>query len=193
MRQYSKGWVHKVRALYEAKNAMGSRATFSLFSKSQGSRAIGARAIRLFAAAAFGLSSLSGNAYGDSPTPVQTKEAKPQAFTTDGCSMFPDGDFDDPARWQACCVAHDKAYWRGGTYSEREAADAELEACVAELGLDTLGTTMYLGVRVGGSPWFPTSYRWGYAWPYLRGYAPLTAREEVLLREVGGGSVGGPQ
>jgi len=33
-------------------------------------------------------------------------------------------------------------------------------------------------VRVGGHPVFPTWYRWGFGWPYERGYAPLTAEEQ---------------
>jgi hypothetical protein len=37
---------------------------------------------------------------------------------------------------------------------------------------------MLAGVRVGGSPLFPTSYRWGYGWSYQRGYQPLSEREK---------------
>jgi hypothetical protein len=43
---------------------------------------------------------------------------------------------------------------------------------------------MLAGVRVGGSPYFPTTYRWGYGWPYPRGYKPLSEEEiqEVKTR-----------
>ena len=30
-------------------------------------------------------------------------------FTTDGCSLFPEGDAEDHALWCDCCVNHDKA------------------------------------------------------------------------------------
>jgi len=44
-----------------------------------------------------------------------------------------------------------------------------------------LAETMYLGVRAGGHPAFPTWYRWAYGWPYGRGYKPLTANEKDLV------------
>jgi len=40
---------------------------------------------------------------------------------------------------------------------------------------------MYGGVRIGGSPYWPTKFRWGYGWPYLRGYKPLTFEEKIQL------------
>jgi len=98
-------------------------------------------------------------------------------FTTDGCSWFPDGTFENHQLWRECCIEHDKAYWRGGTYKERQAADQQLAECVASNGKPNLGTLMQAGVRVGGSPFWPTPFRWGYGWPYLRGYQALTAEE----------------
>jgi len=99
-------------------------------------------------------------------------------FTTDGCSMFPDHSPSGKTDWCVCCVAHDLAYWRGGSADERARADAELESCVRTASGDaTLAKTMLAGVRVGGNPYFPTSYRWGYGWPYGRGYAPLAPDE----------------
>jgi hypothetical protein len=103
---------------------------------------------------------------------------KLRPFTTDGCSLFPDRDPLGRADWRACCVAHDVAYWRGGTARERRDADLALRACVARLTGDArLAETMYLGVRGGGLPAFPTWYRWGYGWDYGRMYQPLTAEE----------------
>lgn len=104
------------------------------------------------------------------------EEIKP--FTTDGCSVFPDGNLIDNKKWLNCCVSHDFAYWKGGTYDERKEADEALKQCVIGIGEPELAELMYLGVRMGGSPYFPTWYRWGYGWPYLRGYEPLTAEEE---------------
>jgi hypothetical protein len=99
-------------------------------------------------------------------------------FTTDGCSEFPDGTPRHRQIWLDCCVAHDRAYWRGGTRDERMQADLALETCVAEVGEPAIAKLMLAGVRVGGSPWWPTPYRWGYGWPWPRGYGPLTPEEQ---------------
>lgn len=101
-----------------------------------------------------------------------------QPFSTDGCSMFPDRALAGKADWCGCCVAHDLAYWRGGTAAERLAADRELAQCVTASSHDAaLAQTMLAGVRAGGGPYFVTAYRWGYGWPYGRMYQPLDARE----------------
>lgn len=97
-------------------------------------------------------------------------------FTTDGCSLFPDGD------WCGCCLDHDWVYWRGGTADERKRADQVLRACVeARTGGTVLAGLMYYGVRAGGNPLVPTPFRWGYGWGYGRGYAPLTDDEAQLI------------
>lgn len=87
-------------------------------------------------------------------------------FVTDGCSMFPD------SAWVECCVSHDIAYWCGGTTHERAAADRELGVCVAATDRPTLGWWMGKGVRIGGVPWAPTPWRWGYGWDWPKGYEP---------------------
>jgi len=99
-------------------------------------------------------------------------------FSSDGCSLFPDGTFKDRAMWCECCFEHDIAYWQGGTEAERLASDEKLRDCVQErTGDKALAETMYLGVRAGGHWVFPTWYRWAYGWSYGRGYAPLTVEE----------------
>lgn len=99
-------------------------------------------------------------------------------FTTDGCSLFPDGTLlQDNTLWQNCCIEHDKAYWRGGSYQEREDADHTLAECVANLGHPKIAALMLEGVRVGGSPYWLTTFRWGYGWPYFRDYKTLTPEE----------------
>lgn len=105
-------------------------------------------------------------------------------FASDGCSLFPDGTMGDRAKWCECCLRHDIAYWRGGAEQERKTADEALRACVLErTGDKALAETMYLGVRAGGHPVFPTWYRWGYGWTYGRGYKPLTMQEQHKVRE----------
>lgn len=105
-------------------------------------------------------------------------------FTTDGCSLFPDGDAGNPQRWRDCCVRHDIAYWRGGTAEQRGSADDSLRACVmARTGRQALADQMYWGVRLGGTPLLPTGFRWGYGWGYGRGYEPLKPDEQRLAEE----------
>ena len=110
-----------------------------------------------------------------------TNDLKP--FTTDGCSSFPDGTMQQQTLWLNCCIKHDLSYWKGGTYEERLAADLALEQCVANIGESNVAKIMLAGVRVGGSPYWPTPYRWGYGWPYLRGYSKLTAVEKQQIQQ----------
>ena len=98
-------------------------------------------------------------------------------FTSDGCSAFPDGTLEQNKLWLNCCVEHDKAYWKGGTYGQRRQADKALEVCVAKVGEPEVAKLMLVGVRVGGTPYLPTTFRWGYGWSYPRGYRVLTAEE----------------
>ena len=98
--------------------------------------------------------------------------AQLQPFSTDGCSMFMDGPVWAPNRWRHCCVAHDLAYWQGGTQAQRLAADQALRACVARAQDDFTADTMYAGVRWGGHPDWPVSYRWGYGWGLVSADAP---------------------
>lgn len=104
-------------------------------------------------------------------------------FTSDGCSLFPDGNFNNRTLWCDCCLTHDISYWRGGTEEERKKADQELRQCVlARTKSKALAAMMYEGVRGGGHPAFPTWYRWGYGWDYGRGYEPLTNAEQQQAR-----------
>jgi hypothetical protein len=115
--------------------------------------------------------------------PLWSETLKP--FTTDGCSLFPDGTYEQQSLWMECCIRHDIAYWQGGTQEQRLAADEALEACVSRVGEPEIAKLMLTGVRIGGSPYFPTWYRWGYGWPYKRGYAPLKEVEKrQVMREI---------
>jgi len=103
-------------------------------------------------------------------------------FSSDGCSAFPDGTPADKTLWLSCCTAHDVAYWQGGNYSERLKADQNLRSCVADAGQPEIAQLMLAGVRVGGTPYLPTTFRWGYGWRYLQVSKPLT--ESDLLEVV---------
>lgn len=113
---------------------------------------------------------------------VSAENIKP--FTSDGCSIFPDGTLDHKELWLSCCTAHDYSYWQGGTYEDRLAADQQLQQCVSEVGEPQIAQLMLAGVRVGGSPYFPTSFRWGYGWHYPRFYKALTVEEKEQINSL---------
>ncbi len=111
------------------------------------------------------------------------KAASLKPFTSDGCSFFPDGLGIEGSDWLNCCIHHDIAYWQGGSLAEKDEADAALRQCVAELGHSDVAAIMYQGVQLGGSAYFPTGYRWGYGWPYARGYQPLNDAEKQQVKD----------
>lgn len=110
---------------------------------------------------------------------AQTIALKP--FLSDGCSAFPDGTPLQQTLWLECCTNHDLAYWQGGTQAQRSEADLALEACVSKVGEPQIARLMLAGVRVGGSPIWPTQFRWGYGWPYPRTYRELTTSEKAQV------------
>jgi hypothetical protein len=109
------------------------------------------------------------------------QELKP--FTTDGCSAFPDGTTAQAQLWKQCCTTHDLAYWQGGSYQQRLTADRALQSCVAQVGEPTVAAVMLAGVRVGGSPFWPTQFRWGYGWPYPHFYREPTEAEKAQVKQ----------
>lgn len=110
-----------------------------------------------------------------------------QPFTSDGCSVFPDGTREHNKLWLACCERHDYDYWKGGTYQQRVDSDQALKQCVSNIGQPKIALIMLAGVRVGGSPLLPTSFRWGYGWPYPRYYGALTKDELKKIQELTSG------
>jgi len=112
---------------------------------------------------------------------AQQNEDQIKAFSSDGCSSFPDGTLKQQNLWLSCCTEHDLSYWAGGTYDQRLAADQQLRRCVAEINQPKIAEVMFLGVRLGGSPFFPTRFRWGYGWPFPRGYRSLTQAEQAQV------------
>ena len=90
-----------------------------------------------------------------------------RAFATDGCSRFPDTEWN-----QACCIEHDIDYWCGGDAAARKLADQTFGRCIADRKNGFYGWLMETGVRFGGHPIWPTGYRWGYGDAYRWGYPP---------------------
>jgi hypothetical protein len=119
--------------------------------------------------------SLSAYAYQDGLRP----------FTSDGCSLFPDRALIGKKDWCHCCLAHDLAYWQGGTKEQRLQADVDLQICVKkEMKDSVLANVMLIGVRMGGSPYFATPYRWGYGWSYGRNYQALNEEEQAQAEQL---------
>ncbi len=105
-------------------------------------------------------------------------------FSTDGCSKVPNGDLENCDKWLHCCVQHDVAYFAGGTVEERLSADRALMGCIFEASESLkIASIYYYGVRMGGSPFKNTSYRWGYGWPYGRGYEAVSVEERAWVDE----------
>ncbi|WP_191968540.1 helicase [Cellvibrio sp. KY-GH-1] len=112
-------------------------------------------------------------------------------FTTDGCSVWIDGPPDRPNLWRHCCVAHDLAYWIGGTRTERKQADQVLKQCIKDAEQPLIADPTYHGVRLGGGPYWPSTYRWGYGWDFfsgsrlggrwVRGYQRPSAAEQAQI------------
>lgn len=82
---------------------------------------------------------------------------------SDGCTLL-----SKPYQWltgkqlsfRECCIEHDRAYWYGGTKSERKTADDTLRDCVKGHGHTILAWIMWIVVRIMGSPRSPLPFRW---------------------------------
>ena len=103
-------------------------------------------------------------------------------FSSDGCSLSPNGTPNNPTAWLHCCVQHDLAYWAGGTEDDRRHADEDLKACIAESGYPNYALAAFEAVRYGGEPKYPTCYRWGYGWNFNRRYEKLNSFEKILVQ-----------
>jgi hypothetical protein len=66
-------------------------------------------------------------------------------------------------KWRQCCEIHDEAYYYGGSKKLKNRADETLASCVSDvIGNQFLGKAMQAAVEIGGGPYLPTPYRWGY-------------------------------
>ncbi len=64
--------------------------------------------------------------------------------------------------WEGCCDLHDNDYVSGGTKKQRLDSDIRLLACVATNGHPFWAMGIFIAVRLGGVPWLPTPWRWGF-------------------------------
>jgi hypothetical protein len=107
------------------------------------------------------------------PGQTQAIDLPDYIFTTDGCSRW----FDES--WVSCCVVHDIMYWCGGSDDDRKEADKIIKEC-ADKKAFLMGGIIYPGVRIGGLPWLPTPWRWGYGWKkWPRGYKNTSNKQSI--------------
>lgn len=90
-------------------------------------------------------------------------------FRTDGCSFFLDA-WPTGTSWQECCIAHDIAYWCGGPAALRHQADEAFRECLRDPTGSVVAFSMKVGVGIGGHPWVPAYFRWGYGHDYPAPY-----------------------
>ncbi len=88
------------------------------------------------------------------------KPLPPKEFKSDGCSLWLD------SNWTECCVQHDLEYWQGGAKEKRKDIDILFKQCLQDKGYIILPNAMYFTVRLLGSSWMPTPFRWGFGWNY---------------------------
>lgn len=110
-------------------------------------------------------------------------------FHSDGCTAFPDSDRDTRVSWADCCLEHDIAYWVGGSRHDRLHADRRLRACLEKYPTPLPAAVVERTVRITGWPYWPTPFRWGFGWPFPRGYREIDvdqrARAAALLARDG--------
>jgi hypothetical protein len=110
------------------------------------------------------------------PAQLSSDEILPSGKLSDGCTLIPDGDI------RPCCLIHDQEYYRGGTRVERRDSDNKLYDCIREkkgFRHKLFAPFIWLGVRIGGLPFFPTSFRWGFG-TKEKGYAKKRAAPETI-------------
>ena len=106
-------------------------------------------------------------------------ETLPSGKKSDGCTLIPDGDI------KPCCLVHDREYYYGGTRDERRDSDKKLYNCIKKkkgFHHKIFAPFIWLGVRIGGLPFLPTSFRWGFG-TKEKGYANKRAAENTELTD----------
>lgn len=87
-----------------------------------------------------------------------------EPFKTDGCSGYMSIIWrkltSHGPPWEEACVKHDHQYWKGGTKEDRRIADQDLLVDVVNLGYPVWAILMWLAVRIGGAPYFPSKKKW---------------------------------
>ena len=92
-------------------------------------------------------------------------EHQRKPFESDGCTLAPDLWFTE------CCIAHDLAYFQGGTPADRKDADDKLYRCLREHHTIILAWVYWAAVRAMGHKFWPAPVKpegWNWAGPVKR-------------------------
>lgn len=89
-------------------------------------------------------------------------------FKSDGCSFIGPiyRAFGKVPPGTEFCVEHDREYWAGGTFAEFVASNLRLALRLAEAGYPLLALIRLIGVTLGGWPFLPMPWRWGFGHRY---------------------------
>jgi len=115
--------------------------------------------------------------------PLSVFSADLKDFSTDYCTLFPEGTFKKPRAWANCCLEHDLVYWAGGTQTMQDLSDIKLGECVTSKSSKFYGKLMYNGVRLGHYSPIKNKTKWGHGWGDDRGFQPLTSDEKLIIIE----------
>jgi len=90
----------------------------------------------------------------------------PRPFIFDGCTLFPDKI--GTLSLKEICLAHDIAYWIGGTPDEKKAADQKFKDDLSDSGIvgKIISPIAYTGVVIFGDTWLTRQFNanWGFGW-----------------------------
>lgn len=95
---------------------------------------------------------------------------------SDGCSHA--SDLNNP-EIRKCCVAHDEEYYYGGSYSDRDYADARFWRCLIDARMDLPLAWAYheMVQNFGGPGWREPGVSWAFGGNYFR-YSKHPAQPE---------------
>lgn len=104
-----------------------------------------------------------------------------KSFSSDFCTMFPNGTLNRTDAWKHCCYDHDLRYWFGGTRGDELNADKILRSCVTKAAGSFYGSIMYYGVRSGHYSPVKNEHKWGWGWTPTR---KLFSKLSIIEKEV---------
>jgi len=136
--------------------------------------------VLVLAAAVIIVAAIAAPAAQSLPEGAVTVPGMSAPFSSNGCSGFRE------AQFFSCCFAHDFAFWAGGNWTDRRAADKRLRRCVIDVGKDRLrGDIAFLLIRLGIVPGVVVNDGWARAWtgtPRHR-FSALTTDQKLIVAD----------
>ncbi len=70
-----------------------------------------------------------------------------------------------------CCLSYDEKYIYGGSENFRKTVDYQIKTCALKQGIEEKSTiALFYAVRLLGTPYIDTPWRWGYGYDFGGGY-----------------------